>query len=184
MLKIDIPVKAPSIWVEIESLRDHDISHLAPKMQDRVYMLMHDWNKILTVNGELFDPIVFETARPERLQEIYFQQGTTRAATAIYGWHFYGLAIDVISQRKKWSVKETWWQTLARTMRANKIDPGYDWFNKDEPHGQFGGLKKSPSDLARTLYFGTPRWYGMKPFTDPEQHRQGLERVWRAVGAM
>lgn len=184
MLKIDLPVKAPSIWVEIESLRDNRLEHLAPKMQDRVLILIHDCKKISTVNGEVFDPIVFETARPQRLQEIYYQQGTTNAPTAIYGWHFYGLAIDVISKSKQWSVKPTWWAMLARLMRMNKIDPGYDWFKKDEPHGQFGGLKKSPSDLARTLYFGTPYWNDMRPFTDPAAHRQGLERVWRAVGAM
>lgn len=184
MLKIEIPTKAPSIWVEIASLRDNRLEHLAPVMRDRVIRMQQDWKKIATINGELFDPVVFETARPERLQQIYFQQGTTKAPTAIYGWHFYGLAIDVISKSKEWSVKNTWWSTLARTMRMNKIDPGYDWIKKDEPHGQFGGLKKSPSDRARLLYFGTPNWEGMHPFTDPAEHRAGLERVWRAVGAM
>lgn len=184
MLKIEIPTKAPSIWVEIASLRDNRIEHLAPKMQDRVHSFQLDCTKFATVNGEIFDPVIFETARPERLQEIYFEQGTTRAPTAIYGWHFFGLAIDVISKRKEWSVKHTWWAFMAGIMRRNKIDPGFDWLKKDEPHGQFGGLKKSPSDLARTLYFGTSHWLKMHPFTDPAEHRQGLERVWRAVGAM
>ncbi len=157
---------------------------LAPAMRGRVEGYILDARKIDVVNGEAFDPIIFETSRSERLQEIYFEQGTTRAFTAIYGWHFYCVAVDIISRKKEWSVSEAWWKESARLMRKNGIDPGYDWHEKDRPHGQFHGIKKSPSDLSRTLYFGTAHWQGMKPFTDSAEHHAGLERVWRKIGAM
>jgi hypothetical protein len=184
MLKVEIPIKAPSIWDTINSLRIHDMDHLAPVFRARIEAMMPDTKKISTVNGELFDPIVFETARVDALQRIYYEQGSTNAPSALYGWHFYGLAADWISKSKEWSVRQSWWKLLAQYMRKYRIDPGLDWVHPDDPHGQFGGLKKSPSDRARMLYFGTNNWAGMTPFTDPAEHRAGLERVWRAVGAM
>jgi hypothetical protein len=185
MLKVEIPTKAPSIWVRIANLRINSLDSLAPIMRARTEDYLEDAVRIKTVNGEIFDPIVFETARVDELQQIYFDQGTTKAATAIYGWHFYGLAIDVISKSKEWSVKTSWWRANAALMRAHGIDPGFDWNNPDEPHGQFGTLRKSPSDLARTLYFGTAHWQGMKTFApDDPRHMRGLRRVWKAVGAM
>jgi hypothetical protein len=184
MLKTSIPVEAPSIWLEIKALRDSNLDHLAPLMKARSLAFLEDCKKVTIVNTERFDPIIFETRRPERLQEIYFQQGTTHAPTALYGWHFYGLAIDVISRSKEWDVRSSWWKLMADFMRRNSIDPGHDWLDPDDPHGQLHGLKKSPSDIARQLYFGTAKWAGMLPFTDPSEHQAGLERVWRAVGAM
>lgn len=185
MIKTEIPVKAPSIWVRIKALRIQDTAHLAPLMRTRVDNYLDDAATIKTVNGERFDPYVFETARVDELQRIYFEQGTTKAPTAIYGWHFFWLAIDVISRSKEWAVSTAWWKTNASLMRKHGIDPGFDWVHPDEPHGQFGTLKKSPSDLARTLYFGTPKWQGMDTFAlDDPRHMKGLQRVWTAVGAM
>ena len=183
MLKVEIPTKAPSIWVTIANLRNNRIDALAPRFQERVSEYLFDAKKITTVNGEVFDPIVFETSRVDALQQIYFEQGTTKARTAIYGWHFFGLAIDVISRSKEWKVKETWWEANAKLMEKHGIDPGRRWNSPDDPHGQFGTLKKSPSDTARSLYFGTPHWQGMRTFTDA-RHLEGLKRVWKAVGAM
>jgi hypothetical protein len=184
MLKVELPVKAPSVWVRIANLRIKSLDNLAPIMRTRVDNYLADAAKIKTVNGEKFDPIVFETARVDELQQIYFEQKTTKARTAIYGWHFYWLAIDVISKSKEWSVSEAWWELNASIMRRHGIDPGHDWNSPDDPHGQFGTLKKSPSDLARTLYFGTPHWQGMKTFApDDPRHMRGLKRVWKAVGA-
>lgn len=185
MLKLDIPVKAPSIWERIDSLRIRDINRLAPGMQARTKAYLEDARKVKTINGEVFDPVVFETARVDELQQIYYEQGTTNAPTAIYGWHFYCLAIDVISASKGWSVSTAWWRFNASLMRRHGIDPGFDWHKPDEPHGQFGTLKPSPSDIARTLYFGTPNWHGKKTYpVDDPRHMIGLRKVWMAVGAL
>lgn len=185
MLKVEIPTEAPSVWKRIEKLRIKDICRLAPSMKARVEAYLEDAKKIKTVNGEVFDPIVFETARVDELQQIYYEQGTTDAPTALYGWHFYELAIDVISKSKGWSVSYAWWKTNASLMRQHGIDPGFDWHKQDLPHGQFGTLKKSPSDLARTLYFGTPKWHDLTiPSPDSGAHYEGLRRVWKAVGAL
>lgn len=183
MLKTEIPLKAPSIWTTIAALRINRLDALAPKMQLRVQAFLTEAITVGSVNGEAFDPLVFETARVDALQQIYFDQGTTKARTAIYGWHFYGLAVDIISATKEWSVKASWWERMAELMEKHGIDPGLRWNNPDDPHGQFGTLKKSPSDTARALYFGTPQWQGMKTFTDA-RHAMGLRRVWHAVGAL
>lgn len=183
MNKTLIPTKAPSVWATIARLRINRIDALAPKMQDRVNAMLADAKKIASVDGERFDPIVFETARVDELQRIYYRQGTTKAYSAIYGWHFYGLAVDFISKSQEWSVSGAWWETLAKLMEKHGIDPGRRWKHPDDPHGQFGTLKPSPSDLSRTLYFGTPHWAGLETFTD-ERHEQGLRRVWKAVGAV
>lgn len=185
MLKVEIPAKEPSVWVRIASLRTNSLDKLAPMMRKRVEAYLEEAAKTKMVGKEVFDPIVFETARVDELQRIYFQQGTTKAATAIYGWHFYWLAIDTISKSKEWSVSKRWWSYNADLMRNHGIDPGFDWNNPDEPHGQFGTVGKSPSDLARTLYFGTPHWQGMQTFpVDDPRHMRGLQRVWKAVGAI
>lgn len=185
MIKVELPTKAPSVWVRIKELRTNSLSNLAPTMRARVEDYLQETKTIKTVNGEKFDPIVFETARVDELQRIYYEQGTTKAPTAIYGWHFYWLAIDVISASKEWAVSEAWWKLNADLMRRHGIDPGYDWKEKDRPHGQFGTLHKSPSDVARTLYFGTAYWQGMKTFApDDPRHLRGLKRVWQAVKAM
>lgn len=185
MLKLDIPVEAPSVWKRIDELRINSLDRLAPGMEARVKAYLADAAKVRTIDGETFDPIVFETARTDELQRIYFSQGTTNAPTAIYGWHFFCLAIDVISKSKGWSVSQSWWRLNASLMRRNGIDPGFDWRKPDEPHGQFGTLKVSPSDVARTLYFGTPNWHSMKTFEpDDPRHMIGLRKVWRAVGAL
>jgi hypothetical protein len=184
MLKVDIPVKAPSIWERIDKLRINDPCRLAPGMRARVLAYMEEAKGIKLVRLEKFDPIIFETARVDELQRIYYEQGTTNAPTAIYGWHFYELAIDVVSESKGWSVSQAWWRLNASLMRKHDIDPGLDWKKPDEPHGQFGTLKASPSDIARTLYFGTPNWRGMKTFaSDDPRHITGLMKVWKAVGA-
>lgn len=182
MLKTDIPAKAPSVWVTIARLRINRVDALAPQMQTRVQAFLADAADVGTVNGEVFDPVVFETARVDALQQIYYDQGTTKARTAIYGWHFYGLALDVISASQEWSVKSSWWERMAVLMEKHGIDPGRRWTTPDDPHGQFGTLKKSPSDAARALYFGTAQWQGLATYTD-DRHLEGLRRVWHAVGA-
>lgn len=182
MLKDEIPTASSSIWTRIKTLRTDDIGLLAPKMREAVLALLEDAKSVGDVGGVPFDPDVFETWRPDELQRIYFQQGTTKASTAIYGWHFFGLAVDIISTSREWSVPEAWWQTLAHLAQKHGLDAGYHWKHPDKPHLQWGYCKPSPSDAARELYFGTPDWKG-KPVLESDAHRRGLARVWSAVSA-
>ena len=183
MLKTEIPALVPNIWTTIAKLRINRVDALAPKMQTYVAACLAECRTVGLVNGQLFDPIVFETIRTDALQRIYFNQGTTKAPTAIYGWHFYGLAVDVISASREWSVTPAWWTKLAEIMERHGLDAGHRWTRPDDPHGQFGTVKGSPSDLARTLYFGTPHWQTLSTY-DGAAHTAGLRRVWEDVGAL
>ncbi len=187
MLKIELPLAQPSIWLQIKALRCHDVCQLSPVMKARVLAIQEDMKGTtsITVNGKdyAFDPILFETERKDTLQKIYYKQGTTRALSAIYGWHFYRVATDWISASMEWSVPQEWWDTLANFMGDHGIDPGNAWNEPDHPHGQLGGLKKSPSDLTRQTYFNTTHWQGLPLFNGPE-HEAALLRVWRIIGAV
>lgn len=187
MLKVQIPLEQPSVWLQIKALRCNDVCQLAPVMKARVLAMQEDMKGTthILVNGKeyLFDPILFETERKDALQRIYYKQGSTNAPSAIYGWHFYRVATDWISASMEWSVPQKWWDTLANFMGKHGIDPGNAWIHPDHPHGQLGGLKKSPSDISRETYFGSKHWQGMKPFEGAE-HEAALLRVWKIIGAV
>jgi hypothetical protein len=185
MLKVEIAVKAPSVWERIKELRRSDPCFCAPLFKVRLLKMMEDCKKVGTLkNGELFDPIIFETERVDELQKIYFQQGTTKAPTAIYAWHFYRLAADIISLSKEWKVSDSWWKKLAEIAEDNGLQSGYRWVNKDEPHVYFGGIKKSPSDLTRNAYFGNTTWRTNPKVYDGAKHEEALLRVWKITGAL
>jgi hypothetical protein len=187
MLKIELPLAEPSIWLQIKALRCHDVCQLSPVMKERVLALQEDIKNMthITVGKKdyVFDPILFETERKDALQRIYFKQGSTHAPSAIYGWHFFRVATDWISASMEWTVPQAWWDTLGNYMKKHGIDPGNDWNDPDHPHGQLHGLKKSPSDLTRVAYFDTKHWQSLKPF-EGSQHEAALLRVWKIIGAV
>lgn len=184
MFKLEVPLKAPSIWEIIKNLRRSDTCYCAPLFKIKLLKLMEECKKIGTLKGgELFDPIIFETERVDALQQIYFEQGTTKARLAIYGWHFYRLAADIISLSREWKVSELWWRTLAEQAEKVGLQSGYRWKSKDEPHVYLGGIKDSPSDLTRNAYFNTANWHG-KPVLTGAEHEAGLLRVWKITGAL
>lgn len=152
-----------------EALVVNDMQVLAPKMQERVTAALWD------ANEAGLDAVVYETMRSQELQGLYYARGRTRVppyqrvtqvADAQFGWHFYGLAVDIISKRKRWDVSSNWQLMTAAIFREHGLDWGGDWEHPDFPHYQFAGIRKSPSELARSLYA-----------------TGGLESVWKAVGA-
>lgn len=134
-------------------------------------------------NDERLDAVVYESHRSEELQAIYWSRGrkqkadgtweivdpdavVTRADSAQHGWHFFWLAVDVISASKRWSVSPEWRSRVTAIFKKHGLDAGADWPHPDEPHYQWGECRQSPSDRARKLYA-----------------EGGVEAVWRAVGA-
>jgi hypothetical protein len=154
-----------------EALVQNDLDHLAPKMRERVVAAIWECNNMAGL-----DVVVYESVRSEHLQEMYYARGrttvppyrkVTNVADAKMGWHFYGLAVDVISKKNRWNNTEAWWLKVAAIFRLHGLDWGGDWEMKDEPHFQFAGIRKSPSQKARDLYASG-----------------GVEAVWKAVGAI
>lgn len=121
------------------------------------------------------DAYVYEAYRSKELQQIYFARGrtvvpplkpVTNAQSNLYSWHGYGLAVDVISFSKGWSKPVSWFEEVAVLFKAAGLKWGGDWKARDLPHFQWGKCKPSPSDAARTILAS-----------------EGVEAVWRAVGA-
>lgn len=119
------------------------------------------------------DVIVYESRRSDALQAYYYAQGRTRpgniitnASSGIYGWHYYGLAVDVISASRQWSVTAEWQKAVAEIFEDCGLDWAGRWQNPDYPHYQWGTLRSSPSDRARELL-----------------NTGGVSAVWKAVGA-
>ena len=88
------------------------------------------------------------------------------ASTARHSWHFYGLAVDVISRRTQWD-DPAFFRAIAVHLKAAGLDWGGDWSTPDLPHFHWGTLKASPSARARELYA-----------------TGGREALWREVGAL
>lgn len=153
-----------------EAFVQNDIDILAPKMQERVTAALWECNNVAGL-----EVVVYETVRTDHLQQMYYARGrttvppyrtVTNAKSAQYGWHFFGLAVDVIHKRLRWGATEGWWLKVAALFKEHGLDWGGDWENEDLPHFQFAGIRKSPSDRARKLYA-----------------EGGLVAVWKAVGA-
>lgn len=152
-----------------EALVESSLDGLAPKMRERVEAALADANR----HG--LDAVVYESTRSDELQRLYYARGrttvppyrrVTNASTAQDGWHFYGLAVDVISKRDRWEVRGDWWLKLAAIFKEHGLDWGGDWESPDDPHFQFAGLRKSPSDKSKNAY-----------------QSGGKEAVWELVGA-
>lgn len=153
-----------------ESLVQNSTDGLAPQFKHAVI------DAIDECHSKGLDAIVYESLRSDELQRIYYQRGrtvipphetVTNAPTAQYGWHFFGLAVDVISARDRWSVAPSWRKQVSEIFKFHGCTAGAEWPRfPDEPHYQWGKCRRSPSDEARALYA-----------------RGGLILVWDAVGA-
>lgn len=141
---------------------NRDLDALAPAVERAVRAALAE------CAGAGLDAYVYEGLRDQKTQEEYFRRGATRARRAASSWHFYGLAVDVISRKRGWSVSRKWREEVTRIFKRHGFDWGGDWKTfVDEPHYQWGTLKPSPSATARALYA-----------------KGGKEAVWRAVGAL
>ncbi len=149
---------------------NNDVNTLAPKFREAVE------KSIAECVAKGLDAMVYEAYRSQELQSLYYQRGrtvvpprdtVTNAASNLFSWHGYGLAVDVVSRSKGWDQPEAWFASVAEVFRANGCRWGGEWKMKDLPHFQWGLCKPSPSDQARQLISTT-----------------GLRSVWEAVGAL
>jgi peptidoglycan L-alanyl-D-glutamate endopeptidase CwlK len=144
-----------------------DLGVLAPRFRDAVQ------NALAACNARGLDAMVYETYRTQELQAAYYARGrtiippietVTNAPSNLYSWHGFGLAVDVISASKGWSVDGRWFEEAARCFRAHGCRWGGEWKQPDLPHFQWGVCKPSPSDQARVMLA-----------------RGGVGAVWEAV---
>lgn len=148
-----------------EPPRQNRLDACAPLFADAVRLLLAD------LTGQGYPPRLFETLRTNERQAWLYGFGrdyddgrgiVTGAATAFDGWHFYGVACDVIHRDRMWNAPG-----FFAAMR--KAMPRYGLgicTVSDYPHCQWLRCKKRPSAKARQLY-----------------EAGGLEAVWAAVHA-
>lgn len=142
--------------------RHADLGHLAPAMRAAVEATL------AACAAEGLDATVFESLRDDALQREYYEKGATRAKSALFSWHGYGLAVDITSKESGWAVTYGWRARVTAIAKAHGLDWGGDWKGfPDEPHYTWGKCRASPSARARELYAAG-----------------GVEAVWRAVDAM
>lgn len=155
------PPEVPRIWT---------LDRLAPRFRRAVEAILADVSK----------EKVFETLRTDERQVFLYGFGrdyddpigprgaVTNARTAMGGWHFYGLAVDIVEDdRTPWIAPAAFWQALGLAAERHGCKWGGRWKRVDLPHIQWGRCRKSPSQRARELYASG-----------------GREAVWREVGAL
>jgi peptidoglycan L-alanyl-D-glutamate endopeptidase CwlK len=142
----------------------NSLDGLAPLFRDAVLRVVSD----LQAWG--YDPIVFETLRTNERQSFLYGFGrdyddgrgiVTHSRTAEDTWHYYGLAVDIISRRKQWGAPPDFWYVLGTSARRHGLVWGGDWNGNgstedetfsDRPHMQWGsGMRRSPSPSAAQL---------------------------------
>lgn len=193
MMKLELAA-TETIWQRIARLRHRNTDCLAPRFRAAVEAAVAECRAMgiveLPVTDEHGDAVclpldvmVHETLRTDQLQYIYFEQGTTKAKTAKKSWHFYCLAVDVISAhfewftgaeaKKRWADKDlrarvasAWFKAVADVFKKHGCAWGGDWKDADLPHFQWAKCKATPDD-APAIYA-----------------RSGTHGVWRAVGAV
>lgn len=155
----------------------HDLNACAPKFKDKVISALAE------CQSKGLDAIVYEALRTDELQQLYWSKGrelqggvwvivdadsvVTRIPHADHGWHFFGMAIDVISKSKEWSVTPEWRKEVSDIFKAHGLHWAGDWPHfKDLPHYQFTN-QFNPSDNDRAAYA-----------------RGGLTAVWRLNNAL
>lgn len=145
---------------------DRSVATLAPKFRAAVEAIL----------AQLGDAKIAEATRTFQRQSFLYGFGrdyddgrgiVTNAASNLTSWHGYGLAVDIIHATREWDVPDAWFRLLGDVAKAHGCDWGGDWHHPDRPHIQWGTLRDSPSDHARSLY-----------------ETAGVEAVWSAVGAL
>ena len=100
---------------------NNSLDTLAPKFRAAVETAVAD------CNAKGLDAIVYEAFRSQELQSLYYCRGrtvvppheiVTNAASNLFSWHGYGLAVDVISRSHEWDRPESWFAQVAEAFRA------------------------------------------------------------------
>lgn len=115
------------------------------------------------------DAYVYESTRTQALQTLYYERGASKAASVLYSWHGYALAVDVISRNRQWDAWDdpAWSGEVVAAFKDSGCSWGGDWVSfQDRPHFQWRQCKPTPSDEARALLASS-----------------GVQAVWAAVGA-
>lgn len=143
---------------------------LAPRFREALELLLADMRHA----GHAVK--VFETLRTNRRQEYLFGFGreyddgrgaVTKAWSARGGWHFYGLAADIVQDdATPWIAPQAFWNDLGRFAEVRGLTWGGRWKMLDLPHVQWGRCRPSPSSQSRIAF-----------------DRGGNPAVWHAVGA-
>lgn len=132
-----------------------------------------------------YTPRVFETLRTDERQAFLYGFGrqyddgrgiVTHSATGDDTWHGYGLAADIVCEKKLWSAPADFWHVLGCSARRHGLVWGGDWNGDwssaderfvDRPHIQWGKpMRRSPSANAIAI-----------------RQSHGTSAVWAAVGA-
>ena len=144
---------------------DRSLDSLAPKFREAVQAIL----------DQMGDAKVSETTRTFARQSYLYGFGreyddgrgiVTNASSNLTSWHGFSLAADLVHATLEWDAGDKWFRLLRDTAVANGCQSGGDWHHPDKPHVQYGTLKDSPSDEARSLYA-----------------EGGVEAVWAAVHA-
>lgn len=145
---------------------------LAPKFRTRVEAML------IELEAKGFDPMIAESLRTAERQRYLYGFGreyddgrgiVTYSSTGHASWHYYGLAVDVISRAKRWNAPSSFWCALGESATAHGLAWGGNWPTfPDKPHVQFGApMRSSPSSRIYALY-----------------ESGGIEAVWKEVGAI
>jgi peptidoglycan L-alanyl-D-glutamate endopeptidase CwlK len=139
-----------------QPLVDHDLGKLAPAFRAAVEASLADCQAMK------LDAVVFEALRSEALQSVYYARGRTQippehtvtnAKSALFSWHGYGLAVDVISASDRWNARPSWWAAVAAVFKGYGCSWGGDWEGelRDLPHFQWGLCPASPAMRTRAV---------------------------------
>lgn len=154
-----------------EPPRQSSVVGLAPKFRRAVEAIVDEMQE------KGYKVRVFETLRSNERQAFLYGFGreyddgrgpVTRARTAESGWHFYGLAADLVEDDSSpWIAPQKFWQELGLIAEQHGCTWGGRWERVDFPHVQWGPCRRSPSHRAAELY-----------------RTGGRESVWQEVGAL
>ncbi|USX11920.1 M15 family metallopeptidase [Oxalobacteraceae bacterium OTU3CAMAD1] len=153
---------------------DRDPRRLAPAFAEAVLRALAECNSSQNALGAM----LYEGYRSAELQAMYYQRGrtvipplapVTNAPTNLQSWHGYGLAVDIVHEKKYWSPPEgeKWFRRVAAIFKQHGCAWGGDWKSVDLPHFQWGLCTASPSKAARDLITS-----------------DGMQAVWSRLGAI
>lgn len=152
-----------------EPERIASLDGLAPRFRAAVERMLAE------MRAAGFKPVVYESLRTNERQAWLHGFGrtwddgrgkVTQVATAEYGWHLYGLAVDIVCAKTGWDDPK-FFRALGAAAKDEGLEWGGSWPMRDMPHVQFGHpMRRSPSARAVEL-----------------RRAGGNEAVWKAVGA-